>query len=261
MDQSSIFGKTNVGSTERMASTVGGGLLIAYGLHKRGPLGLCMALLGGAVAFRGVTGHCQMYEAAGIDTAQDDGEIRVERAVTINKSPAEIYAFWRNFVNLPRFMEHLESVTITDSLHSHWVAKAPLGRTVEWDAEIINEIRNEVIAWRSLPGSDIYCTGSVNFMEATGGRGTVVKVVLEYSPPAGHLGAAIAKMLGEEPSIQIESDLRHLRQIMETGEIPTTTGQTSGKSMKRKIKATVMDSARSTANGDTSMSGLESLHA
>jgi len=150
--------------------------------------------------------------------------------VTVNKSPGELYRFWRNFENLPRFMNHLESVKVIDGNRSHWVAKAPLGMTVEWDAVIHNEQENELIAWRSLEGADIPNAGSVRFERAPGGRGTIVKVALEYDPPAGKVGATIAKLFGEEPEQQVEEDLRRFKQVMETDAASTTEGQSSGRS-------------------------------
>jgi uncharacterized membrane protein len=126
-------------------------------------------------------------------------------------------------------MDHLESVRILDGKRSHWVAKAPLGTSVEWDAEIINEEANELIGWRSLEGADVPNAGSVRFRPAPGGRGTEVRVNLEYNPPTGKLGAAFAKLLGEEPERQVEEDLRRFKQWMEAGEIPTTAGQPKGK--------------------------------
>ncbi|TMC89174.1 MAG: SRPBCC family protein, partial [Chloroflexi bacterium] len=142
------------------------------------------------------------------------------------------YRFWRNFENLPRFMEHLKSVTVIDNKHSHWVARAPAGTSVEWDAEIINERENELIAWRSVGDATIGNAGSVHFTPAPGGRGTEVKVVLEYDPPAGRAGVIMARLFGEEPDQQVREDLRHFKEIMEAGEIPTTEGQPSGRSKK-----------------------------
>ena len=127
-------------------------------------------------------------------------------------------------------MQHLQSVTVIDLTHSHWVAKAPDGRDVAWDAEIINDKENELIAWRSIGDADIDNAGSVHFTPAPGGRGTVVKVVLEYNPPAGKAGKFVAKLFGEDPDTQVREDLRHLKEIMEAGEIPTTEGQPSGRS-------------------------------
>jgi uncharacterized membrane protein len=127
-------------------------------------------------------------------------------------------------------MEHLESVRVedADSGRSHWVARGPLGRNVEWEAEVIEERENELLVWKSLPGSLVESMGRVEFVDAPGGRGTIVHVSMQYNPPAGSLGAAFAKLFGEEPGTQIKEDLRHFKQIMETGEIPTVEGQPAG---------------------------------
>jgi uncharacterized membrane protein len=148
----------------------------------------------------------------------------------VNRPAAELYRYWRNFENLPKFMDHLESVRTTGEKRSHWVAKAPAGTTVEWDAEIINEKENELIAWRSLENADVDNAGSVRFQEAPAGRGTEVRVSLEYDPPGGMVGAAIAKLFGEAPDQQIQEDLRRFKQVMEAGERATTEGQASGRS-------------------------------
>jgi uncharacterized membrane protein len=235
----------NVGEVERWASAIGGGALAVYGVTRllsgASLGGAVLALVGGALVYRGTTGHCNIYEAAGINTAGTSTDnpvvsvaasrgIKVEKSVTINKSPEELYRFWRRFENLPRFMNHLESVTTTTESRSHWVARAPAGTTVEWDAEVYNEKENELIAWRSLDGADVDNAGSVRFEPATGGRGTTVRVTLRYDPPGGALGAMVAKLFGENPEQQIEEDLRRFKQVMETGEIPTTEGQPSGRS-------------------------------
>lgn len=152
--------------------------------------------------------------------------IHVEEAVTINRPVHEVFRFWRNFENLPRFMKHLESVSQREEGVSHWVARGPAGTRVEWDARIINEIEDKLIGWQSLEGSMVSTAGSVNFRE--GSRGTEVRVNLQYNPPAGRLGATVAWLLGEEPSLQIREDLRRFRQLLETGEIPTIDGQPRG---------------------------------
>jgi uncharacterized membrane protein len=148
--------------------------------------------------------------------------------VTINKPAEEVFAFWRNFENLPRFMRHLESVTTEGSTRSHWVARAPAGRRVAWDAEIVEERPNELIAWRSLDDADIRNAGVVEFERAPGGRGTTIRVSLSYAPPGGKVAAAVAKLFGEEPGQQIEEDLRRLKQLLEAGEAPTVEGQPRG---------------------------------
>jgi uncharacterized membrane protein len=153
--------------------------------------------------------------------------IRVQRTLTINSSPQELYGFWRNFENLPLVMKHLQGVTVNDG-RSHWIASAPGNSTVEWDAEIIQDIPNEKISWRSVADADVRNAGSVLFLPAPPGRGTIVKVVLEYDPPAGKLGQIVAKLFGEEPEQQIKDDLRRFKQYAETGEIATTEGQPEG---------------------------------
>jgi uncharacterized membrane protein len=163
------------------------------------------------------------------DGARGDGAIRVAQSVWINRSPEELYRFWRDFQNLPRFMKHFESVRETSDRRSHWVAKAPAGTRVEWDAEITEDRPNELIAWRSLEGSDVDSVGSVRFERAPGGRGTIVKVTMRYSPPAGRIGATVAKLLGEGPEWQIKDGLRRFKQLMEAGEIITTEGQPAGR--------------------------------
>ena len=232
----------NVGQTERWASAIGGGALALYGLTRGSLGGVGLALLGGTLIYRGATGHCNLYDVMGVNTASDlSGRsgavsvpggrgIKVEKSVTVDRSPEELYRFWRNFENLPRFMNHLETVQVKDEKRSHWVAKAPAGTTVEWDAEIYNDKENEMIAWRSLEGSDVDNAGSVHFQRAPGGRGTEVRVVLKYDPPGGVVGATIAKLFGEEPGQQISEDLRRFKQVMETGESATTLGQSSGRS-------------------------------
>ena len=151
--------------------------------------------------------------------ARNGGAIRVAQAVTINRSPEDLYRFWRAFQNLPRFMKHLESVREVGNRRSHWVAKAPAGRTVEWDAEITEDRPNELIAWRSLEGSDVDHIGFVRFERALGGRGSVVRVEMRYGPPAGVVGATMAKLFGENPEWQVKDDLRRFKQVMETGEV------------------------------------------
>ncbi|HKQ38883.1 MAG TPA: SRPBCC family protein [Verrucomicrobiae bacterium] len=155
--------------------------------------------------------------------------IRVERSVTIDRTPADLYAFWHNFEQLPQFMNHLKAVTVTGENLTHWVAKGPMNSDVEWDAETINDRPGELIAWKSIEGSDIYTAGSVRFQPAPGNRGTMVRVTFEYDPPAGKLGAVIAKLFGEDPAKQVNVDLRRFKQLMETGEIARTEGQSAGR--------------------------------
>ena len=230
--------KQNVGDNERVASAVAGSGLIAYGLTKGGVFGTALSLLGGGLLYRGATGHCHVYSAVDKTTATPaDTRIHVQKSVTINKSQAELYQFWRNFENLPQFMDHLESVKVTGEKTSHWKAKAPLGTSVEWDAEMSGEVENERISWHSLEGSEIPNSGVVEFLPTTN-RGTEVRVTLTYEPPAGKLGSLVAKLFGEEPSQQIAEDLRRFKSLMEAGMIMKIEGQPSGReSQKVKSKA------------------------
>jgi uncharacterized membrane protein len=225
--------RVNVSEAERTASLLGGGLLAGFGLSRMSLGCLALAALGGAFMYRGLTGHCHVYGALGLNTAEPHGPataipaghgIKIEKAVTINRSPEELYRFWRNLENLPRFMHYIRAIKAQGN-RSHWVVQAPMGSKVEWDAEIINERPNELIAWKSVPGSEVDNTGSVHFHPAPSGAGTEVKVTLKYDPPAGQIGATFAKLLGDDPEKQIQEALRELKQMMEAGEVPTATGK------------------------------------
>jgi uncharacterized membrane protein len=227
-------GGVNVGSAERWASALAGGALAAYGVKRKDWPGAGMALAGAALVGRGVTGRCSLSAAAGRNSAQSPHyHLKIESVYTIDCPPRDLYTFWRDPSNLPRVMTHVKSVTDLGGGRTHWVASAPAGRTVEWEAEIINDVPNQIIAWQSLEGSDIENAGSVRFQPAPGGRGTELQVTLEYNPPGGTAGALIAKMFGQEPNQQVDADLRRFKQLMEAGEAPTTEGQPTGKSPGR----------------------------
>ena len=162
--------------------------------------------------------------------SRESGPIRVDKVVAIDRPPQELYGFWRQFENLPRFMRHLESVRVIGQHRSHWIAKGPAGSRVEWEAEIVDDRPGELISWRSLPGADIENSGSVRFERASGGRGTFVRVKMEYNPPGGFFGATVAKILGEDPDTQVQRDLYRFKQVMETGQVTTTEGQPAGRS-------------------------------
>ncbi len=206
---------------------LGASALVWFGLRRRSLPGLLLAVLGSEVVYRGVTGKSYLWPLLGRILPAEPVEVR--HSTTINRSPGELYHYWRRLSNLPRFMRHLESVHETDDTHSRWVARAPAGTTVEWNAEIVEDRPNEVIAWRAVEGSQMRNDGRVRFVDAPGGRGTEVHVELTYAPPAGRVGAAVARLLGEEPRVQIEDDLRRLKDILEAGEIPTTKGQPAGR--------------------------------
>lgn len=235
----STSGTINVGEAERYASAIGGGALALYGLSRKSLGGLALGLIGAALVYRGTTGHCNMYGALGINTARDgktkDNKAkgllggrgtRVVKSITINRPRAELYSFWRNFENLPQFMNHLESVKVIDDKRSHWVAKAPAGTTVEWDAEIVRERENRLIAWRSLEGADVENAGTVRF-ERKPHNQTDIIVAIEYIPPGGVLGTMVAKLFGEEPEQQLEDDLNRFKDVVEKGEALPQNTQTS----------------------------------
>jgi uncharacterized membrane protein len=229
--------RVNVGHAERYASAAAGAALANWALRRRSREAWVLGALSAVMWYRAATGRCPVYSAAGVSTADETSTrralsgrrgVNVESAVTINRAVEELYGYWRNFENLPRIMHHLVSVEQIDSRRSRWTAKAPMGATVTWDAEIINEVPNKVIGWRSLEGSTVVSAGSVNFEPLPGDRGTVVRVKLQYEPPAGRLGSWFAWLFGEEPSVQVREDLRRFKQLMEAGEVPTTAGQPVG---------------------------------
>ena len=224
--------QTNVGQTERIVSLAAGSILALLGVRRRDALGLLIGGVGGGLVYRGATGHCHTYQALGIDSTKGEtqGGIHVSQSFLIDKSPEDLYAYWRNFENLPQIMSHLESVRVLQDGRSHWVATAPaiVGGKVEWDAEITADEPYRRIEWRSLPGSIVEHRGSVEFVRAPGDRGTAVRVVMDYSPPAGRLGHWVAKLFGEAPDQQIREDLRNFKRTMEVGEVPTIAGQPRG---------------------------------
>jgi uncharacterized membrane protein len=239
---------------------IGGGLLAGMGLGRGRDDGLLMTLLGGGLVYWGLSrGISALPSIPGTSLAPDgDSSVRIEKVVTINRTADELYAAWRDVESLPRIMSHLESVTRTDDGLTHWVANAPLGRTVEWDAEIINDEAGRVISWRSVEGSQIENVGAVHFHEAPGGRGTELRVRIEYNPPAGAVGATVAKLLGEEPGQQVADDLRRFKAIMETGEFPTVEGQTRGGS-RGSMMDPLLDKVRHTTDAaDAVVSGADS---
>ncbi len=226
----------NVSKPERNLSIASGLTLIVAGIRRGDLRGFLMTVAGGYMLLRGVTGHCMMYRLLGMNTAVETNKMRVsvpheqgihvEASVTVNRPVEEVFAYWRNFENLPQIMKHLEKVEVMEGRRSHWTAKAPAGLNVSWDAEIITERRNELIGWRSLADSHVANAGSVRFNTLPGGQATEIHVSLEYVPPAGQIGAAIARLLGEEPQVQIEDDLKRFKQMMESRATTTSTSPT-----------------------------------
>ncbi len=213
----------NVGSNERLASVFVGGWLTVSGLLKGSLSGLCRAAMGGSLLYRGVKGHCSLYQVLGVSTAEPasqasltSGEgFRIEKQVRVNTSPEELYRFWRRLENLPRVLGHIKSVVQTDALRSTWVARGPFNSDFTWEAEIVEEKPGELIAWRSLPGSTVATAGSVHFQRTPNTGATDVTVVLRYSPPGGVVGKAIASLFDESPENQVERELDFFRQFIE----------------------------------------------
>jgi uncharacterized membrane protein len=200
----------------RWSALITGGALALLGLSRRSRSGVAIAAAGGLLSYAG----------AKVGTRQR--ELITRSSILLNCTPEEAYQFWSKFENLPLFMRHLESVTLMGETRSRWIAIGPLGKRVSWDAEIAFDRKDDVIAWRSLPDSDIYVDGIVKFRNAPANRGTIITVVVVYQPPAGAIGNALSKLLGKDPSFMMRQDLRRLKALIETGEIPTVEGQSHG---------------------------------
>ena len=225
----------NVPQPERIGSVAAGVAIAAYGLSRRSLGGVLLALVGGALIKRGATGHCEMYTALGINSRQLNTEtgvpgnkgIKVVKSVTVGRPAQEVYRYWRNLENLAQFMNHVKSVTQIDERRSSWVVKGPLGTDLEWTAQILSDREGELIAWESLPGAEVQNAGSVRFESAGDGR-TEVRVSLQYQPPAGVLGATVAKLFGEAPEQQLEEDLARFKTIIESEAVAAVAGQNGG---------------------------------
>lgn len=211
----------NVSRTERVASAVAGAGLMLVGARRSSAWSIPLAVLGGALLFRGGSGRCELYRQLGWNTARphrargvaDRQGIKIERSVFVRRDPDLVYRYWRRIENLPRFMPHLVSVEEKNDRMSHWVARGPAGSQVEWDAEILVDREGELISWESIPGSTVENAGSVWFRPKRGG--TDVKVSMKLNPPAGLFGTAVAKVLGQSPGHQLESDLEKFRDLVE----------------------------------------------
>jgi len=200
----------------RWGALVGGGALAVIGLTRRSPAGFALAAAGGALAYLGAK------------NGSDPSRYHARASVILNSTPEEAYNLWRRFEDLPVFMRHLDSVTKTNDRQYRWVALGPMGMRVQWDAEIVTDEPSQLIAWRSIPGSELEIEGFVRFQTATGNRGTLVEAEMHYVPPAGALGRAISKAFGKDPKFLVQQDLRRFKALVETGEIPTIEGQTHG---------------------------------
>jgi uncharacterized membrane protein len=233
--------RVNVGEVERWASAIGGGLLALHGLRRGTSGGLALAVLGGALVHRGVTGHSQVYCALNIDTSgkhRADAEehvhkgILLEHTTTINRTPMEVYDFVKDPANHHRYMEHVESVRLGEDGTFDWAIEGPFGSTWRFRSRHINEVPGHLVAWKTLPGGDIESAGAIRLEPAWDGRGTEVTMEINFEPPAGAVGLAIAKILGHDPDARVRENLRRLKNLLEAGEIPTVEGQTSGRAAK-----------------------------
>lgn len=228
--------RVNVGASERLVSLGVGGALLILGMKRGMRDAILPAAAAGALLYRGITGYSLIYRALGIDTSSTRARsavsvphgrgIKVEKSIVINKAPEDLYGYWRDFENLPRFMTHLVAVQPRGEKRSHWVMRSIADAELSWDAEIINEVPNELIAWRTVEDADIDHAGSVRFEASQ--HGTNVKVTLEYRPPAGKIGVGVAKLLGQEPEQVLEEDLLRFKQLVEAGEIMSVQGQPHG---------------------------------
>lgn len=259
----------NVGHGERQLSLAAGVALMLHAVISRSRASWITGPLGAALFWRGQTGHCPVYQAMNVNTAQEQGgrqgngygqpqrggqgyggaqqipiqqqrnqqqsnqqqsnTIEIRRAITIDKPAEELYTFWRKLENLPQFMHHLERVEQTGAQSSHWQAKIIGGIPVAWDAEIVEDVPGQRIAWRTKPDAQIQQRGVVEFKPATGGRGTVVNVDMQYTPPGGIIGETFGRLLNGITAQQVKDDIGRFKSLMETGEIARIEGQPTGR--------------------------------
>lgn len=226
----------NVGQGERLVSVLAGSALAVYGLERRGTAGALLALAGAALVHRGATARCPVYSALGVSTAPDaprrhphphdeplsrsavfraTDAVKIERSIAIDRPPEALYAIWKDPENLPRFMDWLEHVEPIDARHARWTARGPAGTRVEWVAEVINDVPNSLIAWKSVDDPDIRNAGSVHFRGADDGLATEVRIVLEWLPPGGRAGMIVARLLGSAPDRRIQQGLERFKEFAE----------------------------------------------
>ena len=222
MDVEALYDRSpSLGDAEHWLALGAGALLLIVAASRRSTVGACLAVSSAPLLYRGITGRwpdvLNGYAQPNSTRSALGGArgVHVRESIRVEMPVGDVYRFWRRLANLPRFMTHLDRVTESSDGTSHWMAAGPAGLAVEWDAEIINEVENRVLAWRSLPGSDVVSAGSVNFDAARDGRSTQVSVNLQYAPPAGKVGAFVASLFGREPSQTIREDLRHFKQLLE----------------------------------------------
>lgn len=226
--------EVNVNSAERGASALLGGALLIWGLRRRSLVGAALTLAAGELLYRGISGHCHLYQTLGLNTAEGrgwqeagtpPGAVSVERSITIGKSSEEVYRLWREPETLYRIMGHFAAVTPVSHNLTHWRVRGPFGQTLEWDARVVEDFPGELLGWESIEGAKLPNEGVVRFQPAPEGRGTEVTMRLRFLPPGGKLGAAAMKLLPLAPGLLISKALRRFKSLVETGEMPTTEGQ------------------------------------
>lgn len=227
-----LSGPTNVGRNERIASVVGGAGLGLLAAKQKGVGGALLGLAGAWLIARGASGHCFVYDALDLDTADDAlpsrgrmaaGEVEpgvsVNASTTIARPADEVYAAWRDFEQAPRYMDRITRVEILDPVRSRWTATGPMGRSWTWESEVVEDRPGELIAWESLPGAELPNRGWVQFLPAgNDGRQTDVRYFVEFDPPGGVIGDAIASVFHDAPKEMVRGDLRRFRQFVEAGE-------------------------------------------
>ncbi len=213
----------NVSNFERIASSAIGAFMLMSGFKNitRRPLrSISRMAAGGALLYRGVSGFCPMYDRFHIDGTRTES-VNIRTTLVVDKPKHEVYQFWRRLENLPLFMKHLVSVTELDSRRSHWEAKIPEGNpiTIKWDAEIVKDEEGSLLSWRSLPGSTIDNAGKVEFRDALGNRGTELKIMISYRPPAGNIGTNIAKLINPLFEKMVKEDVTNFKSYMDAGSV------------------------------------------
>jgi uncharacterized membrane protein len=210
------------------AMIISGAALVALAARQRSWRTLGLAAASAPIIYRGATGNWPVPERIAERASDAVAPVPIETAITVGRPADELYRFWRQLENLPRFMKNLESVTELDGRRSHWVGKSVIGLKLEWDAEIVEEREGQLLSWRSLPGSQVHNSGTVFFDSSSNGRGTVVRVSMDYQVPGHLLGQAVGKMLSGTTQQQVKEDLKRFKELIETGEIATTDGQPHG---------------------------------
>lgn len=211
----------NVGRTQQFISAVAGGALVVYGLRRMSLAGLVVAAAGGALAYRAVSGRSPLsdlgIEPGGARRVGNLG-VKIDEAIVVDAPPQRVYAVWRNLENLPRLLSHVERVDALDRTRSRWTVKGPAGARVSWDAELINDKAGEVIAWRTTDSTLVNHAGSVTF-EPAGEDKTRVRVSLQYDPPGGRFGHAVASLVSADAGSQVANDLREFKRAVEEGRL------------------------------------------